>query len=584
MRSLDPAITVKRSTRRIILKIPLNQAGRLPKFLVILGSKPPWLGPLDPGTLARAIHVSAAINANSAIPIVDLFAGPGGLGEGFAAFSNRGISPFQISLSVEKDPVSCATLALRKYFREFKSPPAEFDAYFSGEISRDKLFAAFPAQAKRAQETTWEAELGKQPVPSVASRVRTAIKDRRDWVLLGGPPCQAYSIAGRSRMRYTHANFERDERHFLYREYLRIVADHEPAVFVMENVKGLLTSTHDGGRIVSKILDDLSSPGIAVGNARNRSLHYRLYALDRRQTVLPWMEEGPSDGEEYLVKAESFGIPQNRHRVFIVGVRSDVAGRPRVLCPQPEISVHEVLSDMPPIRSALSREDDSLSGWRDAIIDIMNQQWMARLSKSESSIFDEIKTATKKISKTNLRIGARHMKYSGAPLALGSWYRDKATGISLHDSRSHMREDLHRYLFCSSFAKVHGRSPKLRDFPKELFPTHRNVTADGERNAFEDRFRVQLANQPATTITSHVSKDGHYYIHYDPTQCRSLTVREAARLQTFPDNYFFEGGRTEQYRQVGNAVPPLLAREIAAVIFDLLAECSKPFEKLSAIS
>jgi DNA (cytosine-5)-methyltransferase 1 len=141
-----------------------------------------------------------------------------------------------------------------------------------------------------------------------------------------------------------------------------------------------------------------------------------------------------------------------------------------------------------------------------------------------------------------------------------------------HSTRGHMPSDLHRYLFASSYAHAHGRSPLLRDFPDALLPAHANVEAAlRDSGTFADRFRVQVRSGPSTTITSHIAKDGHYYIHYDPTQCRSLTVREAARLQTFPDDYFFCGSRTEQYGQVGNAVPPLLGKRLAEIVGKILA-------------
>jgi DNA (cytosine-5)-methyltransferase 1 len=167
--------------------------------------------------------------------------------------------------------------------------------------------------------------------------------------------------------------------------------------------------------------------------------------------------------------------------------------------------------------------------------------------------------------------GAETMSYTGSPKIYPGWYRHGCDGVvTNHAGRGHMRSDLHRYLFVSAYAAANGKSVHLSDFPKALLPAHQNVQEGVQNSHFSDRFRVQVGGRPSSTITSHISKDGHYFIHYDPSQCRSLTVREAARLQTFPDSYKFEGGRTSQYHQVGNAVPPLLSMQVAEIVHDIL--------------
>ena len=130
-----------------------------------------------------------------------------------------------------------------------------------------------------------------------------------------------------------------------------------------------------------------------------------------------------------------------------------------------------------------------------------------------------------------------------------------------------MESDLERYGYLAMMASI-GEFPRVTDLPAGLKPDHKNLAA--KVVPFVDRFKVQVKDRPSSTIASHISKDGHYYIHYDFNQMRSLTVREAARLQTFPDDYFFVGNRTAQYHQVGNAVPPWLAKQIADVVAKLM--------------
>lgn len=519
------------------------------------------------------IELKKKMKSSSPIPIIDLFAGPGGLGEGFSSITDKKRNRlFKLVCSIEKEESAYQTLLLRSIFRHFSagSVPDCYYEYIAGRIDK-KSFLSNKAIQKAFNEATIEARqatLGEISEKTVNDWIKTAIGASDPWVLIGGPPCQAYSLAGRSRMRGADpVAFEADKRHFLYREYLRIIKEFAPAVFVMENVKGIISSTHGGEKIFNRILGDLKNPG----NDLKYKIRSFVYSQDESFGL-------PSD---FVIKAENFGIPQKRHRVILFGVRDDYAnkGHQVLRSSSEKQTVGQMIDSLPHIRSAISgaNADKSFEQWL-SILHSTPQEVLRCDNLMKLSIMDVMEKALSR-AKKNKGIGGSFIPLKKSPKVnmsedLKSWILDKRIkGFSLHESRSHMASDLKRYFFCSSFALALGHSPKLSDFPIGLLPMHQNVKDKNE--PFADRFRVQIEGAPSSTVVSHISKDGHYYIHPDPSQCRSLTVREAARLQTFSDNYFFEGNRTQQYCQVGNAVPPYLAKQLAEIVYDFLAKNKK---------
>jgi DNA (cytosine-5)-methyltransferase 1 len=519
------------------------------------------------------------------IPVVDIFAGPGGLSEGFSALRDKDNHQiFRICISIEKDDNAHNTLLLRSFFRQFSRTdvPDEYYQYLRGGIDRNTLFTNYPDQARKAAEEACHLELGKDTREEAKRKIEEAKGSADIWVLIGGPPCQAYSIAGRSRMRgkeaADHEKFEKDEKHYLYREYLRIIAHHWPAVFVMENVKGLLSSKIRDEKIFHKMLTDLEAPADAVAeydsvSKGKRSFNYRIFSFTVPAALIDDLEP-----EDMVIKSEDYGIPQARHRVILLGIRSDLLPlTPDILRKKSEVTVSQVISGLPPLRSGLTRRKDFPERWLKTLSSVTKRKWMSEFNcNGHARLHGRIVSAISQLSLPEHDLGGEFIEAEIDVDRYRDWYLDRRMkGVCNHSARMHMRKDLFRYLFAACFADVYERSPLLCDFPKELLPQHKNAKKAVKESMFSDRFRVQRWDRPATTITSHIRKDGHYFIHPDPLQCRSFTVREAARIQTFPDNYYFEGNRTSQYQQVGNAVPPLLAKQIAEIVHRVLQQAAE---------
>jgi DNA (cytosine-5)-methyltransferase 1 len=505
--------------------------------------------------------------------LIDLFAGPGGLGEGFASLNDG--KTFRIAVSAEMEASAHRTLTLRSLFRNLKlnGDRKELQIYYDYCNDADAKHPehALPSAWQLASKEARQLTLGEPDDNAELNKILADEKLRGlEVVVIGGPPCQAYSLMGRAKNKGTAGYVaENDHRHYLYREYLRILEKAKPIAFVMENVKGILSSEVGGRQVFHDILRDLTAPSKAISG--KNGIRYTIHSLVVPTIFSHGDDPATIDAHDFIVRAEEHGLPQARHRVILLGVREDLRydGK-KLLTKAPALHVKDAIEELPALRSKLS-SNDSVSNWHDTVV----QQGLALAAEAKShgdtTMGKYLQAAAKSVSNKLDAGSQRHPKLEYGPdsNAYLKWVRDPKLHVWLnHQARSHMPSDLGRYLYAAAFAKATSRSPKghLEFALKNLAPDH----ANWKTGKFADRFRVQRYAAPSTTVTSHISKDGHYFIHPDPAQCRSLTAREAARLQTFPDNYFFQGNRTQQYHQVGNAVPPYLANKLALLLDSIL--------------
>lgn len=384
---------------------------------------------------------------------IDLFAGCGGLSEGFYKCGYKAL------LHLEIDSVACETLKTRMKYYGYDNKEID-DAVLCADITGENIIA------------------------EIDNRVKETVD-----IIIGGPPCQAFSSVGRAQ---SPDSMNNDPRNYLFENYLKILNHVKPKMFIFENVKGILTAKPKGVKIFERIIREMSETYNVV-----------------------------DDAGVILLNAADYGVPQIRERVILIGVRKDID----------YINVNQIYSD---IRKTNSNDDENLPDYftvKDAIADL------PKLLPGESAN----------------KVSAESKNTKNAYLEKIS---NDSSLVYNHEARKHNAQDIERYRILSSH-----KNWQLKDL--------QNVRPDlvhHDPKHFGNRYTVQEWDKPGKTVVAHLYKDGNLFIHPDPEQARTFTVREAARIQSFPDDFVFEGSRTQQYKQVGNAVPPLMAEAFAKTL------------------
>jgi len=413
------------------------------------------------------------------LTVLDMFAGAGGLSEGFFR------DGFGFIAHIEKDMHASRTLETRALYHTLKNNGMRdmYYNYLKGEVSRDLLFEETKEFSEDVSAGMFNVEISEKTEKPLIKKIQERMKEQNIQkvdVMIGGPPCQAYSITGRSRDPH---RMEDDPRNYMYHHYISFLKAFKPDIFIFENVPGIFTAKN--GSIFHDMLKRIQDLGYVA--------------------------------ESKILDAAHFFVLQKRKRVVLMGWRSECGFEyPEFPSKEHNYYVRDMLADLPPLCPGDGCE------------------------------------------------GVQEYTESPSQYLMESGIRDKKDVLIQHLARRHNERDREIYRCAIRIWETEKRRIRYSELPEEL-KTHRN------QKSFEDRFKVVAGDLPSThTVVAHISKDGHYYIHPDIGQARSLTVREVARIQSFPDNYKFEGPRTSQYMQIGNAVPPLMSEKIAEQVKHML--------------